>query len=84
MAGVAVQKIGTGSLLPGATHHWWWNNATAELVWWFSVDVRPTKWTRLFAPVTLKVEVSPVEYRLRFASVSDQEREVHCWGYQHR
>lgn len=79
MAGVVVQKIGTASILPGATHEWWWNNAAAERVWSFSVDVRPLKWTAIFAPVTLKVEVTRVEYHLRFPSVSQQEREVHCW-----
>lgn len=79
MAGVTVQQIGSGSLLAGDTHHWWWNNAAAQRVWWFSVDVLPTKWTPIFAPTTLKVEVERVEYRLRFATADDQEREVHCW-----
>jgi hypothetical protein len=79
MAGVAVQYLGAGYLPAGATHHWWWNNAATKRVWSFSVDVNPTKWLPLFAPATLKVEVTRVEYRLRFESVNSQEREVHCW-----
>jgi hypothetical protein len=78
MAAVGVVKVGSGVLPAGGTHHWTWNNAPAEKVWWFSVDVRPTKWTPLFAPVTLKIEVSPIEYRLVFQAIDDQERELHC------
>lgn len=79
MAGVGVQLLGAGYLEPGITHHWWWNNAAAERVWSFSVDVRSPKYQIIFAPYTLKVEVTRVEYWLQFRSVSSQEREVHCW-----
>lgn len=79
MAGVAVQYLGSGYLEPGKTHEWWWNNAAAERVWWFSVDVRTPKYLILYAPYTLKVEISRVEYRLRFGSIGDQEREIHVW-----
>jgi hypothetical protein len=79
MAGVAVQYLGAGFLPVGMTHHWWWNNAVAELVWSFSVDVHPWKYIALFAPATMKVEVTRVEYHLRFESQEVQEREVHCW-----
>lgn len=79
MAGVAVQYLGTGYLEPGQTHHWWWNNAPEGHVWWFSVDVRTPKYQILFAPYTMQVEVSRVEYRRRFDSPGDQEQEIHVW-----
>lgn len=79
MAGVAVQNIGSGQIKPGETHHWWWNNAPDGRVWWFSVDVRSPKYQILFAPYTMQVEVSRVEYRNHFVSQADQEREIHVW-----
>ena len=78
MAQVTFRHLGSGTLAPGATHHWWWNNAGTERVWAFSVDAEVNPMTG-YPGAVAKVELTKVEYRQNFNSPGDTEQEIHHW-----
>src|SRR5438270_9278211 len=81
MAGVAVMTLGGASIKPGETQHWQWNPAEflAGSVWSFSLDVFSPKYQIIFAPYTMQMEITRVEYRRVFNSIGDQHPEIHVW-----
>jgi hypothetical protein len=80
MANIAFVHVGyITSIAPGVNLHWWWNNAPAEVVWTFSADAMVPLDIPPTLGATVRLQVSPVEYRETYKGGSSFEKEVHFW-----